>query len=110
MTFLTARSENRREITLFLTGFFSSNFDFFSSNLEIFGNFASSWRQKSAQKHVFLRYEHIASPFFVAMGRVLLKLRRKKLLKACNLRYVHLDLRFFLENSTFFEKKSHESV
>ena len=41
---------------------------------------------------------------------VLCDSRRKKLTKACNLRYVHLDLRFLFENSTFFEKKSHESV
>ena len=78
VTFLTARSENRREITLFLTGFFSSNFEFFSSNLEIFGNFASSWRQKSAQKHVFLRYEHIATCHFCRHGQCFVKIKTKK--------------------------------
>ena len=35
LTFLTARSQNRRENTMVLAGFFSSNFGFFSGNFEI---------------------------------------------------------------------------
>ena len=78
MTFLTARSEIRREITLFLTGFFSLNFEIFSANFEIFGDFASSWRQKSAQKRANLRYEQIATCHFCRHGQCFVKIKTKK--------------------------------
>ena len=78
LTFLTARSENRREITLFLTGFFSLNFEIFSANLEIFGDFASSWRQKSAQKRANLRYEQIFTCHFCRHGQCFVKIKTKK--------------------------------
>ena len=58
LTFLTARSENRREITLFLTGFFSLNFDIFSRFsrcLEILRHLGGKKALKNVQIYVTSR-------------------------------------------------------
>ena len=78
MTFLTARSQNRRENTMFLAGFFSLNFELFTRVGEIFGDFAASWREKSAQKRANLRYEQIATCHFCRHGQCFVKIKTKK--------------------------------
>ena len=78
LTFLRPRSQNRRENTMFSAAFFSSNFGIFSGNLEMLEIFRPLGGQKSAQKHVFLRYEQIARCVLYCVLQCFVRFKTKK--------------------------------